>query len=308
MTFRVATSRQQRNPVRVQEWNGSLRAGDDLKLALTVYADDLGTLAAVPGSRSQLALYYDERRGSMWGNSWGSGGYCCDYGWDWFTYPRTPVQVAAGYVAGSAWPGQVNFYLPPDTTKTLTGRYRMLLELDMDDGTATQIEGILQVRGGITNTLGHIGRSVFTLDQSALDGPDVLAGLLNDAGQAVDADGFPWQVPNAGTVILPAVLPPLSLVATGLIATGANQATALALAAQTNVFSSGGAGTGGRLPASVLSGTIFVVNKDPALLDKLVYPPLGGTIDAAAVNVPVIVSAGQRIAFMTQNGVAWASA
>jgi hypothetical protein len=308
MTFHVATSRQQRSPVRVQEWNGSLRAGDDLKLALTCYTDDLGTLAAVPGSRSQLALYYDERHGPAWGNMWGSGGYAWDYGWGWFTYPRTPVQVAAGYVAGSAWPGQVNFYLPPDTTKTLMGRYRMLLELDMDDGSTTQIEGVLQVRGGITNTLGHVGRSVFILDKSSLDGPDVLAGLLNDAGAAVDADGFPWQAPTTGALISPPSAPLFTLVATGLISTGVDQGSALLLTALTNVFSGGAAGTGGILPASVLSGTIFVVNKDPALLDKLVYPPLGGTIDAAAVNVPVIVSAGQRIAFMTENGMAWESA
>jgi hypothetical protein len=298
-TFHVATSRQQRNPVRVQEWNGTLRAGDDLKLALTCYTDDNGTLADLTSSRSQMALYYDERHG----HGWGSGGYCCDYGWGWVTYPRTPVQTTPGYAAGSAWPGQVNFYLPPDTTKTLMGRYRMLLELDMADGTSTQVEGILQMRGGITNTLGH-GIGPFILGQSLLGGPDVLAGLLNDAGQAVDVDGFPWQAGSGSTAPAPAPTPTPAFppIAVGLTATGTNQATALLFGALTNVFQGGLAGTGGVLPAA-FKGTIVCVNA--TLLDKLVYPPLGGAIGLAAVNTAVIVSPGERVTFDTVDGLAW---
>jgi hypothetical protein len=301
MTFHVATSRQQRNPVRIQEWNGTLRAGDDLKLALTCYTDDNGTLADLTSARSQLALYYDERHGPPWGNAWGSGGYCCDYGWGWFTYPRTPVQTTPGYAAGSAWPGQVNFYMPPLTTQTLMGRYRMLLELDMADGTSTQVEGILQMRGGITNTLGH-GVNPFILGVSLLGGPDVLAGLLNDAGQAVDADGFPWQTGSAAPVIPVVPLSVTQLILVGLIATGTNQATALAFSGQTNVFGGGAAGAGGKLPAN-FPGTIVCVNA--TLLDKFVYPPLGGHIGSAAVNVPVIVSPGERVTFDSVDGLAW---
>jgi hypothetical protein len=297
VTFHVATSRQQRNPVRVQEWNGTLRAGDDLKLALTCYTDDNGTLADLTSSRSQLALYYDERHG----HGWGSGGYCCDYGWGWFTYPRTPVQTTPGYAAGSAWPGQVNFYLPPDTTKTLMGRYRMLLELDMADGTSSQVEGILQMRGGITNTLGH-GVNPFIIGVSLLGGPDVLAGLLNDAGQAVDVDGFPWQTGNVSSVSAPPPAPPIPLIAVGLIATGTNQATALLFRALTNIFGGGVAGTGGILPGG-FGGTYVAVNA--TLLDKFVYPPFGGQIGSAAVNVPVILSPGERVTFDTVDGLAW---
>jgi hypothetical protein len=296
-TFHLATSRQQRNPVRVQQWNGSLRAGDDLKLALTCYTDDLGTLVDLNNARSQLALYYDERGGPGWGD-----GYCCDYGWGWFTIPRTPAQTVAGYSAGTLWPGQTNFYLPPLTTQTLRGRYKLLLELDLQDGTSTQVEGILQMRGGITNTLGHSQPAVFTLDQSLLDGPDVLAGLLNDAGVAVDADGFPWQ-PSTGVAI---VTPPgtvFRLVDTGLVAIGVDQGSALVFGALTNVFGGGAAGAGGCLPATVLAGTIKAVNA--TLLDKFVYPPSGGFIGSAAVNVAVILSPGQRLAFDTADGVHW---
>ncbi|MGD0108364.1 MAG: hypothetical protein ABSC06_30645 [Rhodopila sp.] len=57
----LGTSRVVRNPVRVQQWNASIRAGDDFKLALTVYADDNGTPAIVAGSVSQILLWPDER-------------------------------------------------------------------------------------------------------------------------------------------------------------------------------------------------------------------------------------------------------
>jgi hypothetical protein len=199
-TYRLATSRQVRNPVRVQQWNASIRAGDDFKLALTVYDDDDGTLTLLPGSRSRLALYREHGYGHGWG--FGSGlGYCCDYGWDWYTGPRTPAQQVDGYVAGTAWPGQVNFSLPGASTAALHGNYRMLLELDMYNGGFTQIEGVLQFRGGITNTLGHAAPVVFTLDQSLLDGPDILQGILNDGGLAVDADGFLLNPDITGLVL-----------------------------------------------------------------------------------------------------------
>lgn len=300
MTFHVATSRQPRSPVRPQQWNGSIRAGDDLKLALTIYTDDNGSLADLAGSRSRLALIHDQHGHDGWGQGWGYG---CDYGWGWYSGPRTPAQQVDGYVAGSAWPGQLNFAVAAVSTIALRGRYRMLLEFDLDDGTATQIEGILQVRGGITNTLGHVGRAVFVLDQSILDGPDILAGLLNDAGVAVDVDGFPLVGTSGAT---PASTPMFPYVAAGLVTTGADQASALALAAVTNVITGGAAGTGARLPAGLLSSTIVVVNAD--VLDKLVYPQLGGSIGTAAVNLPVIVSPGQRISFVTQTGLQWFAA
>jgi hypothetical protein len=299
MTFHLATSPQARSPVRPQQWNGSIRAGDDLKLALTVYADDSGTVAALPGSRSRLALYCDQSGHDGWGA-------CRDYGWGWYSGPATPAQQVDGYAAGSAWPGQINFALAAASTIGMRGRYRMLLELDMDDGSSTQVEGILQVRGGITNTLGHVGRSIFILDQSLLDGPDILAGLLNDAGAAVDADGFPLVALSGGVLVAPASVPLFTLVATGLIATGTNQATALPLTALTNVLTGGAAGSGAMLPAGVLSGTIDVLNADA--IDHLVYPLVGGTIGTAGVNIPVIVSPGQRVSFVTQDGLQWFAA
>lgn len=108
---------------------------------------------------------------------------------------------------------------------------------------------------------------------------------------------------NSGAIVTGA---PLGLVATGLIATGTNQATALPLAALTNVFTGGVAGAGGVLPGNVLSGTIFVQNA--ALLDKLVYPQQGASIGTQAANAAVIVSPGQRVGFVTSGGLQWFAA
>jgi len=188
-TLRLATSRQTRNPVRVQQWNASIRAGDDLKLALTVYNDDSGTLAPVAGSFARLSLFADHR-----------GGIAAspDYGLGWFTGGSViggPLLAVDGIVVSASLPGRINFYMPGATTRGLWwGRYRLAIQVDLYDGESSAVEGVMQVREPWFNiaTLGHTVRTYFQADRSQLDaGIDGLAPLLNDAGLPVDADGFP---------------------------------------------------------------------------------------------------------------------
>lgn len=143
-TLTLATSRHARNPVRVQQWNASIRAGDDFKLALTVYADDVGTPAVAVGSESRLVLWPDQERGY----------YCTpDYGLGWFTGGSligsaiSPAQIVAGVPVGAGAPGRINFAMSATITASLCrGRYRLALQVNLPDGDFTQIEGILQVR------------------------------------------------------------------------------------------------------------------------------------------------------------------
>lgn len=184
-THRLATMRDERNPVRVQQWNATMRAGDDFKLALTVYADDSGVASVVAGSRSQLALWPDERRGFM--NS-------PDYGWGWWTGatfgPGFPAQIVAGFVT-TVRPGGINFAMPGSTTSMLVyGRYRLSVQIDLPDGEFSQVEGILQVREAWARPgLGHVPTtSFFQLDVSQLDVGILAPGQIGNL--PIDADGF----------------------------------------------------------------------------------------------------------------------
>ena len=182
--LRLATGRETRNPVRVQQYNATIRAGDDLKLALTVYADDVGTPAQVVGSRSQLALRPDDR--GAFGHSW-------DYGLGWWTgatySPGFPAQLVAGF-ATPVRPGGINFAMPAATTACLVyGRYRLNVQVDLPDGEYCQVEGILQVRERWERPgIGHVPATFMQLNVSNLD-TSILAPALVD-GRPVDLDGF----------------------------------------------------------------------------------------------------------------------
>ena len=140
--FQLATSRMSFNPVRVQQWNVSIRAGDDFSLALSCYDDDDGTVTDLTGSASALALFRDDA--SYDGHAWGYG---CDYGWGWFTLRRQPEAVIAG--VNAVTPGLINFVIPAATTAGFWGRYRIALQVGTSEGLYTQVEGILQTRRGL---------------------------------------------------------------------------------------------------------------------------------------------------------------
>ena len=146
--FTLATSRFVRNPVRCQQWNASMRCGDDFNLAVTVYADDAGTLDNLTGSTSQLALFRD--RASAF-DRW-EYGYGDDYGWGWFTVRSQPLVLVPGVlvpVTSPATPSAVTFSIPGATTVAFFGRYRLTLQIEAADGFYTQIEGVLAVRAGL---------------------------------------------------------------------------------------------------------------------------------------------------------------
>ena len=79
-------------------------------------------------------------------------------------------------------------------------------------------------------------------------------------------------------------------VATGLTAAGTTQATATALAKQKNVFSTVAAGAGAILPNAGAGVRITIINRGASAL--LVYPLIGGIIDALAANAAFSVAAG----------------
>lgn len=189
-TFYVSTQRIVRNPVRVQTWDASIRAGDDFKLALTLYADDVGTAAAVDASYSLLSLWHE-----------GHYPHSCDYGLGWATGGSAIPGVGAPMIQSSGFattvrPGGINFSLTGTQTASLFGRYRLVVMVDLADGSFTQFEGILQIRGtrlqrGVPLLL-HTAGVFFTLDVSQLDNAILAALVIN--GVPVDQDGFPLLI------------------------------------------------------------------------------------------------------------------
>lgn len=78
-------------------------------------------------------------------------------------------------------------------------------------------------------------------------------------------------------------------VANALTATGSTQGTALALGADLNRFTTVAASTGAILPAMNPGDNMQVFNGGANAL--LVYPPVGGTINALAANAGYSVAA-----------------
>lgn len=80
-------------------------------------------------------------------------------------------------------------------------------------------------------------------------------------------------------------------IATGLVALGSTQASALPISAKYNYFSTVAASTGCILRNDVAVGTeIHVKNGGANTLN--IYPPLGGTADAGATNAATTIAAG----------------
>lgn len=93
-------------------------------------------------------------------------------------------------------------------------------------------------------------------------------------------------------------------VATGLVATGATQATALPLPAANNFVATAAASTGVILPPSSGGDEVFVFNGGANAL--AVYPPVGASINGgatnAAVSVPTLKAVYLVVASATQIG------
>lgn len=91
-----------------------------------------------------------------------------------------------------------------------------------------------------------------------------------------------------------------------LTATGATQATALALTALVNRFSTVAAGTGAALPPSAPGMEVIVANDGASALQ--VYPntsDTGATIDSVAAVTGVPITAAKRTTFICTSAGVW---
>ena len=92
----------------------------------------------------------------------------------------------------------------------------------------------------------------------------------------------------------------VGLAKTALIGTGTNQATALVLPSDFNVFTTTALNTGAILPATgvniQLADTLIVINHSANPL--LIYPPVGGTLSTLAVNTSISMPAGKTAWFL----------
>ena len=91
-----------------------------------------------------------------------------------------------------------------------------------------------------------------------------------------------------------------------LVALGSTQATALLIGNDNNWFGTVAATTGATLPASAGPGdALFTYNGGANALT--VYPPLGGTMNALAVNTGIAVTMLKSATFVCRDGLNWAS-
>lgn len=88
---------------------------------------------------------------------------------------------------------------------------------------------------------------------------------------------------------------------TALTAAGTTAGTATALNVSQSAFTSAAGATGAILPATpTLTRLFFVRNLAASTANLNVYPPTGGTINAAAANIPVAIAPGQSALLMCQ--------
>ncbi len=87
------------------------------------------------------------------------------------------------------------------------------------------------------------------------------------------------------------------VIANNLVATGTNQATALLISAQINIFTSAPTGTGAVLPAINIYGNYRVINASGASL--LVYPPGNAQIGTLAIRTPATIANNDTVDFVT---------
>jgi hypothetical protein len=90
--------------------------------------------------------------------------------------------------------------------------------------------------------------------------------------------------------------------AVGLVAAGTTQATAFALTNDISVFGTVAASSGAILP---LFGSAYCTVFNGGANALAVYPPVGGTINAAAANAAFSVGAGKSATFMSPDGITW---
>lgn len=151
------------------------------------------------------------------------------------------------------------------------------------------------------------GRIIFATSEHGSGTQTIRLSILHDGAWAVgpnesdvgaadqvltsNGPGLPptWKSPTA----------PVPQIGSGLTASGATQATALALTAPINVITNVSSGTGVRLPTTLGQSTV-IINRGANELR--VYPTSGMSIDGQAANAPTLVPAGARIMFIQVSG------
>lgn len=86
--------------------------------------------------------------------------------------------------------------------------------------------------------------------------------------------------------------------ASGLSGAGTTQADATAIAADVSMFGTVALNAGARLPVDIGEKVVFNGGANPLL----VYPPVGGTVNAGAANASFSVAAGKAAWFLSHNG------
>ena len=97
---------------------------------------------------------------------------------------------------------------------------------------------------------------------------------------------------------------PVAPAATGLVAVGTTQATALKLASTSNQLSSCPAATGALLWGNGVVGLREII-KNGDVLACLIYPPVGGAINLGATNAAYSLAAGASVEFISFSGTFW---
>lgn len=143
----------------------------------------------------------------------------------------------------------------------------------------------------MSSVVGFSGRNLPPPQSPFVKAPDPKNPSATDYALSSDGYQFLLNLLNAATASLSA-----TTVASGLAATGANQATALQLDSDWNEFDAVSAGTGALLSSLQPGQTQTVFNDDPANA-LLIYPTPGGKINQLAVNQGFSLAHNARATF-----------
>ena len=137
LTIPFAIEATRRNPIRTPTRNLVASQGDDLILAITVYAAD-GSLVNLNGAAVTVTVQRD---------AWGHPGACdyYDYGLGWLTLADPVIWTNAGVVVYSET-GLATVTIPQSVTANWWGRFRLFIALDGTDAGCVTADGVLDVR------------------------------------------------------------------------------------------------------------------------------------------------------------------
>lgn len=152
--------------------NMRIAAGDDFMVYMTLYQnEDASAPVTINGAQYMSFFPLDAQYGAwdQWSRSWSGWDYG-SLGWGRCIPPRPILTVTA--TSDINMPGVAMFAIPPADTQLWLGRYAFLIQVAQAGAGATVARGILDVEPGLI--LPGPVVNPFTLDQSQLDGPDVL--------------------------------------------------------------------------------------------------------------------------------------